>query len=482
MIALTDIPVLCLTLPNARERQKLVKKEFVRHQFKHYQFFPGVDAHSVKVRQAFENSRVIPFPGCFRCGQGDCGKDCNNILIPQQVAVVLSFQALLRQVANGPHELMFVCEDDIVIADYASDVFSHQAVQSLLQNALEDPERPFLLRLGSPKVPGYFSNMGDLPDVRLDNEVRMSNYAFVVNRKMAHIATTRLEHINHTADVILHSDLADAGSCFSLTPQIVHDRSWATGELMSGIHPKRKNVDYALKVYGAESLEYKQAALSLKTHRKKARETEFAFIGSPRCGSHYLSELLIENGVDVGHEKLGNAGICAWQYAVYSESHPYIADLLASNSFFLYPKKYFLYVRNPMRAVPSLITENQQAPLSYGYRRDRILEVLGINLDSFSCEIERAARAYIHWYELALRNTISGIVRIEHAVEDLNGMRVFGEVREFTISDKKSGKGKPYLGVAHENPDLPEDWVQTLATDTRVRLLMMARQFGYTVE
>lgn len=479
MITLKDIPLICLTLPEARERQIEVKKQFVKHDFKSYLFFPGYSATSEEVGAAYNNNSVKRYPSCFRCSQSDCGKDCNNILIPSQVAVVLGFKKIFEMIASGQDEFVLVCEDDIIIADYAGSVFLDDRIQSVLVDALNTPTVPFLLRLGSPTIPEYFSADALIPDVSLDDRIVMSNYGFIVNKSMAKLAALRFTVIDHTADVMLHNSLANKGNCYTLTPQLFHDRSWSSGEIPSAIHPKLNYVEHTLNRFGEQSEEYKAAVIALKRHRKKAYETEVAFIGSPRCGSHYLSALLIANGIDVAHEKLGTDGICAWQYAVYSENHPYISDIRSSNSFFVYPKKYFLYVRNPMRALPSLITENAQAPLSYKHRRNIILKSFGIDLDSYSCVIERAARSYIHWYELALKNPIMGVVRVEHAIEDLNSLGIFGNIADAVIDGVSSGKGKPYLGVVHENPILPESWLSKLAFDTRIRLELMAKQFGY---
>ncbi len=480
MMNVTNIPLICLTLPNQRARQKMVKAECIKAGFNRFEFFVGYDAEHQLVKKAFEENRVKSFPSCFRCGQIDCGRaECNNILIPSQVAIVLGYQSLLNRIAEGPDEIVFICEDDIVFAGYARNVLASIEVEMCLKIATENPKIPFLLRLCTPNRPQHFADSCTNEKIEITNEIVMSNPGFIVNKSFARLSVTRLAQIDHTADMIIHQHLANKADALTLRPQIVSDRSWSTGECDSLIHPKAKHLEYLTKVHGIDSEIVQHAKDRLTKHVKKAFLIEYAFIGSPRCGSHFVSKFLLSNNIQVEHEALGKDGLCTWQYAVDSDNHPYISDPRCRDNYFVYPKSYILYVRDPKNAIESLILENEQAPLSYSHRREMILQNLGIDLNIFSTREERAARSYIHWYELALKRPLHGIVRVEYLYEDLKRLRGFEMIENLPVSKRDSGAGKPYLGVIHDRIELPPNWHELLSRDTLLRLSMMSKQFGY---
>jgi hypothetical protein len=70
----------------------------------------------------------------------------------------------------------------------------------------------------------------------------------------------------------------------------------------------------------------------LQRHHKKAISRSYGFTRSPRCDSHFVSAILRQNDLDVAHEAVGRDGICAWQFAVPSDSYPYITDRLTSRA------------------------------------------------------------------------------------------------------------------------------------------------------
>jgi GR25 family glycosyltransferase involved in LPS biosynthesis len=433
------------------------------------------------VKKAFKEKRVKSFPTCFRCGKAECGNDdCNNILIPSQVAVVLSYQSLFKRIANGLDDIVLICEDDIVFAGYAREVLTALEVEACLTSAFSKPDSPFLLRLCSPNRPDYFFHQSAPKEISITNEIIMSNPGYIINRSFARLAASRLENIDHTADVIIHRDLSERTNAFTLRPQVVSDRSWSTGECESLIHPKTNHIENLISIHGANGKIVQLAKERFTNHLKKAVVVDYAFIGSPRCGSHFVSQFLLGNGFDARHEALGKDGLCAWQYTVDYNSHPYISDPRCRDSYFVYPKHYILYVRNPQQAIASLILENEQAPLSYSHRRKMILEHLKIDLDEFSDREERAARSYIHWYELALKRPLEGIVRVEHLYDDLRQIKCFEAIVDISVSKQDSGAGKPYLGVVHERIEMSPDWYLKLSRDTILRLDMISKQFGYT--
>lgn len=473
--------VVCLTLPRERERQRSAKEQITNAGFSSYEFFPGFPPEHEKVRQAYDSGRVLRFPPCFRCGKLDCGRDCNNILIAPQIAVVLSYQAMFRRLAAQEHQIYLCCEDDVQFVPSIAAFLSSDPILGLVREALANPRKPFLLKLAAPEMPDGLSGKAepDVAEIEIREVVRMSNVAFLINSEMAAIAAQRLEEIDATADQILHSQLARSYSNYTVVPNLAWDRSWACGDVPSLIHPKQKYLDNLIELHGSDSAHVEREKTRLSVHRKKAIVCRYAFIGGPRCGSRYLAEQLMENGIGIGHECLGSDGICAWQYVVHDTEYPYIADACASNREFVYPEIQVVYTRDPKSAVASLVVENEQAPLSYAYRRDKILEHAGVDLEAFRTPLERAARTYIHWYELALRNVVAGVVRVERIEEDIADVLGVRDFKEVPLPEEKTGRGQKYLGIRHKPEPIDETEWKGIGVDTRAKLRLVSKQFGY---
>jgi hypothetical protein len=475
--------VICLTLPEQRERQLAVVREFERVGIHNYEFHPGFSPACAQVTQAYEQNRVRRYPDCFRCGRRDCGNpDCNNVLLPAQVAVVLGFQAILDAVAKSEQSYAAVCEDDIVFAGCAARVLASARFKGLLESSGLFGDTPVLIRLGRPRVDQSFLATGGLePELRLTDEVVMSNYFFLVNRAFARLAVERLNRIDHTADMIIHHLMSGMARCQTLNIQLVADRSWSLGEVPSLIHPKAHHLAYLRSQHGESSSKTAAEAERIRNHVKKAVTRTYCFTGSPRCGSHFVSAFLRGNGLDIGHEGLGRDGICAWQFAVSSSSYPYISDRQAKSDFFVHADHWFVYARNPSDAIPSLIVENQKAPLSYAFRREAIHKASGVNLDDFATPVERAARAYAHWYQLALQRQPKAVLRVEHFLEDCRQSLPGHDIKAVAVPAAQGGAGKPYLGVVHKPQVLETGWMERLSRQTWQTLREVSAILGYKI-
>jgi hypothetical protein len=290
-----------------------------------------------------------------------------------------------------------------------------------------------------------------------------------------------LQDIDHTADVIIHDRLAAFASCWTINYQLVADRSWSLGEVASLIHPKVKHLEH-LQSIGAQNTEhFRLEQQRQQRHRKKALHRDYCIIGSPRCGSHFVSAFLSRNGLQIKHESLGDAGICAWQHTVSDENYPYIIDLAAEASFFLHFEHLLLYTRNPVQAIPSLVIENKKAPLSYAFRRRHILNRFGVSLDDYANPIEQAALAYAYWHLLALERQPEHILHVETMLEDCRIAFPDQDFAPYAIADRERGVAKPYLGFVYPSTPLAADWVEQLTDPTRQILQGVAGTLGYTI-
>src|SRR5262249_40490582 len=317
--------------------------------------------------------------------------------------------------------------------------------------------------------------------LHLTDEVVMSNYLFLVNRAFARVAHDRLNQIDHTADVLIHHFMTMQARCYTLNVQLAGDRSWSTGEVPSLIHPKPHHLTYLRAKHGESSPRFLHEAERLRSHLKKAVCRRYCFTGSPRCGSPFVSAFLRANGLDIGYEGLGSDGICAWQFAVSSENYPYVSDRQARSDFFVHADFWFLYARNPLTAIPSLIVENRQAPLSYAFRREAIHKAAGVNLDDFASPAEKAARSYAHWYLLALKRQPKAVLRVEMLLEDCRRNIPGRDFRAVEIPAAETGAGKPYLGVVHKPETLPQGWIEHLSRETFQILQHVSATLGYPI-
>ena len=473
----------CLTLANDRERQLSAVSELSQIGLREFEFVVGVVATDDLVEEYLKQQKVFCFPPCFRCGKKDCGdKSCNNILTPTQVAVALSYRKIFKRIIDESVDIALLIEDDIKFFPYAKQLME-QALSSQSLNELgANTDKPVLIRLTEPcnleKIDEFKTR--NVENYSFDKNVVMSNPCFIVNTAFAKLAHAELNVINHTADVIIHKNLNDKANCWTLNPPLVHDKSWATGELPSRVHPKQIRIDYLKSSGQGKSDKLTEAQTAFDNHIQKAHHRKLRIIGSPRCGSHYVSKFLAHNDIDIGHEQLGNDGACAWMLAASDDNYPYIVDKAMRSDYFLSFDKTLIYARSPEAAIPSLIVENQKAPLSYDFRRKKIFEAFGVDIDLLPNAIARAAASYAYWYKISLKHKHQGVLQVENLLADAT--TIFDrDFIEPVLSDKERGHSKPYLGQVYPPTKLPNDWKQHLTTSISAVLYEVSEALGYSL-
>ena len=106
--------VYCLSLPRCKERRLHIQQLFETYNITNFSFVDAIDSDSDDVAFAYKNKQVLSFPMCFRCNKLTCGvSDCNNTLIPPQVATFLSYLKLWQQFVNSEYQTVLIVEDDI---------------------------------------------------------------------------------------------------------------------------------------------------------------------------------------------------------------------------------------------------------------------------------------------------------------------------------------------------------------------------------
>ena len=125
-------------------------------------------------------------------------------------------------------------------------------------------------------------------------------------------------------------------------------------------------------------------------------------IGHPRTGTGYTAKLLQIWGLEVGHEKILNDGIVAWQLLKSKGPYPYLEDIFERPTF-----SYLIYnLRDPRHSLPSITFTENKNKLSYNFR-------LGLYPLSEKNSVEDAIESIVNFDEKIKKLTPSITYRIE---------------------------------------------------------------------
>lgn len=249
--------VYVLSLSNQNERRSYVAAHLSEAGLTRFQFHDGCGPDHPDVRALYCADKVHRFPPCFRCGKHSCGRDdCNNVLIPQQVAVFASYLALWRRIAASPQRAL-VLEDDVRLHDYWPQVLAQ--LQHWIEAGTVEfrADRPKLIRLGW----ALCAEHNSVDPARLSGALRMSNPAHALTSAMAQKALDRFLGVSTTADIFLHAQVPDRDEALTLFPPIASELSWSEGRFASLIHPKEVRADYLERNGQREAAEEAREAL-----------------------------------------------------------------------------------------------------------------------------------------------------------------------------------------------------------------------------
>lgn len=232
--------IVVISLPASVDRRQHIRQHFADIGIDDYAFFNALDSRAPEVSRLFEDGKVAQYPPCFRCGKLECGKkDCNNVLIPVQVAVFATYLALWREIAATNHRVL-VCEDDVLFHPWAGRVLK-DILQRVLGGRLTfTGAEPGLLRLGWALGPDHDAAV----PFQFDRSVRMSNPCHAITGAYARALLHEFALVDHTADVYQHSSVSVSKThAVTILPPIASELSSSVGSVESLIHPKEK---YAL--------------------------------------------------------------------------------------------------------------------------------------------------------------------------------------------------------------------------------------------
>mgnify|MGYP000380025150 CR=1 FL=1 len=425
-------------LPDAAERRAHVRAHFAEAGITRYAFFDATGADDPKVAEAFAAGRVATYPNCFRCGALRCGRtDCNNVLIPAQVANFLTHLRLWEHIAATPQRALVV-EDDVLFAASAADTLARLRTEVEAGRLTFEPATPRLLRLGWAHGPDH-----DAPaPFALGEDERMSNPCHAMTSAFARALLDRFWRIDTTSDLFLHRHAPRPGEAVTVFPPLASELSWSTGALASQIHPKPVRSEYLRREGRLAEAEANDRALA--EHTGHIAHRPFLLLGFPARALAGAQAHLAAVGLEVGLEADGADGIASTLLAA-DGANPAAADRLARTRSALH----WQYLLHPLCNLgdavgPALETLREDPELARRMAGE-IRRHTGIDPREATSEIERAVLTVVLWTRLIdARHAPHVSFRIE-----LDAVQLFGRLRPL------GGPFAERAGPAAETPALP---------------------------
>jgi GR25 family glycosyltransferase involved in LPS biosynthesis len=233
--------VYVVSLASSLDRRRHIVEQFHRIGIVDYEFHDAAGHNDPIVTEYYETNRVASYPPCFRCGKADCGNaECNNNLIPQQVAVFITYLQLWAKVATLKVRAL-ICEDDVVFHPWWRTTLEKLRVAISAGAFVFEPLTPTLIRLGW----ALNDEHRESREFEISPDTRMSNPCHAITSAYATTLLRQFKTVNHTADVFQHQ-LApvSADHAYTLFPPIAYELSCSVGSFDSLIHPKIIRSEY----------------------------------------------------------------------------------------------------------------------------------------------------------------------------------------------------------------------------------------------
>ena len=470
--------VVVLSLPASTERRAYIRQHLPAWGLHDFEIFDATGSDDPAVAQAYASGDVARFPGCFRCGGTDCGNDdCNNVLIPPQVATFITYRRLWRQIADGSARRVLVLEDDVRLHEQVPQVLHW------LAGAVAAAQLPFmagtacLLRLGWARCGDH-----DGRACHADTTLKMSNPCHALTREFAQALLRRDRGIVHTADEYQHRLAPLPGEAWTVFPPLASELSWSDGVFASTIHPKPVRLEHLRRIGDPEAARRHEQVL--RRHVKKKHYRPLLLVGHPCCGTGLAAERCGQLGLDIGHEKLGRDGIGSWMFAVDADDNPHALDAVARTRRAFAWKHLVLTVRDLATAVGPVMRHSVQAPPSYAFRREHILRLTGLDLDTLATPLERAVRSVTSWTRIVMAQQPALCFRIEDPSDRLRDFLVDVQLcaasrRDTVLDAAPVDADTAHAGAHYPKPEIGAAEWRALPADTRAEIAWYGRTFGY---
>ena len=232
--------VFVVSLPASHDRRTYVAQHLRAAGIEGFEFHDACDETDPRVLEFIASERVHSYPPCFRCGKLSCGRDdCNNVLIPSQIATFVTYLELWKKIAARP-QFSLVVEDDVELNPYWPEVLKRLSTAKRTGQLDLSPDKPRLLRLGWARNDDHDRAV----PFRISQELRMSNPCHALTSAFAKALLDRFDKIDTTVDIFMHKNAPRPGEALTVFPPFASELSWSKGAFESLIHPKPVRAEY----------------------------------------------------------------------------------------------------------------------------------------------------------------------------------------------------------------------------------------------
>jgi GR25 family glycosyltransferase involved in LPS biosynthesis len=244
--------IFIINLKKSVERKKHFINEFKKVNIKEYEIFEAVDEDNIRIKDMFQNNFVKKFPPCFRCNNNICNCS-NNILIKPQIGNWCSFIDIMNNIIiNKYNGLIMICEDDIKFNINGKYILESMINEKNFELYNINLNKPLLIRCYGAKNNSLNENSFN-ENIRLTNQIEMSNPCFLINFEYAKSFINNLKQIDRTSDMYIHSQLCELDKSiqhYTIKPSPVYELSFYLNYAIfpSTIHPKGINEDDLIKM------------------------------------------------------------------------------------------------------------------------------------------------------------------------------------------------------------------------------------------
>ena len=192
-----------INLKESLDRKNHILQEFKKNNIINYEFFEATHFDEKSVSDLLNSPKVISFPPCFRCLKNRCNCE-NNFLTKFQIANWLSYINLFNKILETKHELVLICEDDIVFTKNAQQICNTLLNKALFRKKEINMKYPLLIKMGA--AFDYGTHLLMNPPTYIKN-YSLSNPCFAVNRSMIKTFLYNLKVIDYHSDVYFHKQI-----------------------------------------------------------------------------------------------------------------------------------------------------------------------------------------------------------------------------------------------------------------------------------
>jgi len=195
--------IFVINLKDSVDRKNHIINEFNKNNITNYEFFEAVHFDDPSVSSLLNSNQVMSFPPCFRCLKNRCGCE-NNFLTKFQIANWCSYIKLFNHILNSDHNLVLICEDDIVFSKNSQYICNSLLNQKTFNKYKINLNLPLMIKMGAAynvmthnlyKEPQYIKNYS------------LSNPCFALNKEMIKIFLFNLKIIDYHSDVYFHKQI-----------------------------------------------------------------------------------------------------------------------------------------------------------------------------------------------------------------------------------------------------------------------------------